>query len=716
MEEFWMYQVRVAIALLVFYLMYQLLFSYRKHFVFNRLYLAFSMALSFLLPFITFTIVREAAPSFVILEDSTLQIVTDVSQSAEPLFDPFQFSLVVYLFGLLYFLVRLITGHLRALYIIKKCHKRRINNQLVSVTPEEIHPFAFYNKVVVPDKALTDKALPLILRHERIHIREHHWMDNLMSEIICALQWFNPFSWLLKNALKTNLEFRADEKTSTPSEAETYQIALVSMASHRGIGTFLTALNSSNLKKRITMMKKKTEFRYAWMGKLAILPLLAILVTGLSKREYSYTTISPTPETLPQVKQTTLSDNLGEILMRLPADTDWDQAAKEKATVQDHELKGSILTNTPGFQPSDQMPVFPGGEEALKDFISKNIRYPRIALENGIQGKVSVSFIVSQTGSVKDARVVNGVDPSLDKEALRVINSMPAWKPGRKDGHPVDVSYTVPVNFELPPDTKRPVEKQLAPPGNPLYIVDGVEYKGNISDLNVADIKEVSVLKGESAMELYGEGAAEGAIVIKTKNKDPLARKEPLIFVDGVKTSQDIKDIDPNTIESISVLKGSSAAGYGKEGENGIILIQLKKAGQSEEPTKILTGERLGNVSTNQPPVTSMLELRRSLAYGIKYPVEAQRSGQQGKVILYARYDENGILKSLSESEPEENPEILDEIVVVGYKPDTPALATNATLKPLTEESKRVLMTHREVNIPEFKGKWIKMQFNFALQ
>ena len=97
----------------------------------------------------------------------------------------------------------------------------------------------------------------------------------------------------------------------------------------------------------------------------------------------------------------------------------------------------------------EDMPVFPGGELALRNWIASHINYPTIAQENGIQGKVYVSFVVGKDGSVSNAVIARGVDPSLDKEALRVINSMPKWKPGMQRGKPVNVSYTVPINFQL---------------------------------------------------------------------------------------------------------------------------------------------------------------------------------------------------------------------------------------------------------------------------
>jgi protein TonB len=97
----------------------------------------------------------------------------------------------------------------------------------------------------------------------------------------------------------------------------------------------------------------------------------------------------------------------------------------------------------------EKMPEFPGGQAALLKFLATSIKYPVIAQENGIQGRVVVAFVVNKDGSVVDAQVVRGVDPSLDKEALRVIGTMPKWSPGEQRGKPVRVKYTVPVQFRL---------------------------------------------------------------------------------------------------------------------------------------------------------------------------------------------------------------------------------------------------------------------------
>ena len=102
------------------------------------------------------------------------------------------------------------------------------------------------------------------------------------------------------------------------------------------------------------------------------------------------------------------------------------------------------------FEIVEQMPEFPnGGMAGLMQYLSKNIKYPTIAQENGTQGRVTVQFVVNRDGSIVDAKVLRGVDPYLDKEAIRVISSMPKWKPGMQRGKAVRVKYTVPVMFRL---------------------------------------------------------------------------------------------------------------------------------------------------------------------------------------------------------------------------------------------------------------------------
>jgi len=107
------------------------------------------------------------------------------------------------------------------------------------------------------------------------------------------------------------------------------------------------------------------------------------------------------------------------------------------------------VEETKVFDVVEEMPQFPGGQAALLEYLAKNIKYPVVAEENGVQGRVIVTFVVERDGSITDVKVVKSVDPSLDKEATRVVKSMPKWQPGKQNGSAVRVKYTVPVQFRL---------------------------------------------------------------------------------------------------------------------------------------------------------------------------------------------------------------------------------------------------------------------------
>ena len=125
-------------------------------------------------------------------------------------------------------------------------------------------------------------------------------------------------------------------------------------------------------------------------------------------------------------------------------DTKVEIAAPVQQVVEEEEVEEEV------FVVVEKMPEFPGGQAALFKFLSENVKYPVIAQENGIQGRVICQFVVNKDGSIVDVEVVRtGGDASLDKEAVRVIKSMPKWHPGQQRGKPVRVKYTVPVNFKL---------------------------------------------------------------------------------------------------------------------------------------------------------------------------------------------------------------------------------------------------------------------------
>jgi len=137
------------------------------------------------------------------------------------------------------------------------------------------------------------------------------------------------------------------------------------------------------------------------------------------------------------------SKDLGDDDMEFDADTDESEAIVVDNSETEEEVDVKIFVIV------EKMPEFPGGDLELRKYIAQNIKYPNIARENDIQGKVYVRFVVTEKGTVENVQIARGVDPLLDQEAIRVVESLPTWKPGEQGGKKVKVWYTVPINFQL---------------------------------------------------------------------------------------------------------------------------------------------------------------------------------------------------------------------------------------------------------------------------
>ena len=688
MEEIVNYLGKVAIAISAFYVVFQFLFRHWKNFRFNRQYFLGSMIIPLILPFITFTVVREAAPTFVLLENSGNEMVINAIPALQKTFSFHQILLIIYFTGLVFFFLRLLSGHIKAIHILRRSQKKQINGIPLYIYPEEIHPFAFFNKIAMPESAIENPAFALIVKHELVHTKEQHWLDNLLSEIICAIQWFNPFAWLMKNALKSNLEFQADEKVVGGNEAEIYQLALVSMANNAGIGTFLTAINSSDLKTRIKMMKKKPGNKYTFARKLIVLPLLAILVMGLANREVKTVTRHIDME----VEKFPVSNEAG---------VPYKFESGETNPVSQYKVKGKV-TDHKGEPVSSAAVIIKGANTGT--ITDSNGDY-EIAVSQQDQ-----SLIFSMTGFGKQEIEISGrseinVTMHPDNNLIQAESKITGRKNEEVAQEEIIIrkaqsKITSKKNEEVA--QKEIIGRKTGNGTQPLFVVNGVIME-SIDHISPDRIKSISVLKNESATTLYGEKGKDGAVVIAMKGQlkpeDYPAAGKPLILVNGNATSANINEINPEDIKSIDVYKGVSAlTKYGDLARNGAIAITLKEK------------------TTANPAITSPQHLRRHIAGEIKYPAAAQQAGQQGRIILYAEFDKDGKITRISETGPESNPEIMDEVVIIGYLPDTPGQATNETLKLLGEESKRVMSSFPKIDIPEFRGKWVKMQLNFVLQ
>ena len=159
----------------------------------------------------------------------------------------------------------------------------------------------------------------------------------------------------------------------------------------------------------------------------------------------------PPPPPPPPVAE---SLNIGDDNTEGPQDFDFNSETEEDAEVEIREVEAEVVEEEEPAEQEvflivEQMPVFPGGDAELRKYLAQSVKYPVIAQENGIQGRVFVKFVIAADGSVTNVEVARPFDPNLDKEAVRVVKSMPKWTPGKQRGKAVRVSYTVPINFVL---------------------------------------------------------------------------------------------------------------------------------------------------------------------------------------------------------------------------------------------------------------------------
>ena len=224
----------------------------------------------------------------------------------------------------------------------------------------------------------------------------------------------------------------------------------------------------------------------------------------------------------------------------------------------------AVTSDDQTFSVVEQMPEYPGGMRAGLEFMARNLRYPTKAREAGKQGRVIVQFVVRKDGSLSDFKVLRPVDPWLDAEAIRVISTMPKWKPGMQDRKPVSVKFTLPVTFMLEGTNSKPKA------GDNDVVVVGYGVRKSEESVDLPTIKlhnpmdELSIT-GDFKIDSVGSSKAFGV--------------SPLVIMDGLEVSDDvIKKLNPKKIQSVSVLKNEAAtAKYGKKGKFGVILITTKR-------------------------------------------------------------------------------------------------------------------------------------------
>jgi len=519
MGVFFIYILKSSVCLVLFYLFFRLLLSKETFHRFNRMALLGVLFFSLLIPCIEVTTRHQVEVQQAVLSIEQLLLMAELEATPANVgavqetsaISWVQIVLLVYLAGILFLACRNIYSLICLFRLIHSGkHEKLEKGVTLVVHNQEIAPFSWMNYIVISRKDLEENGREILI-HEMAHIHHRHSVDLLVADICIFFQWFNPGAWLLKQELQNIHEYEADETVINEGvNAKEYQLLLIKKAVSTRLYSMANSFNHSKLKKRITMMLKEKSNPWARLKYLYVLPLAAIAVTAFARPE-----ISEKMEEISAVKVNDLAEIVQEKVLQDTVKVSKDEKKDDLVVsgVKSKEEEEIVI-----FEVVEQMPEYPGGMSALQKYLSEKIAGSPMKGKAG--GRVMVGFTVAETGKIKDVRVLQSDEASLNQEAERIVSEMPDWIPGKQRGRPVPVKYTVPIRFG---------NIRFAENKQPLIFADGKEISMDAMEkLDPSTIESISVLKDSTSIKVYGKRGANGVILVNTQrgSKTKIQNKE----------------------------------------------------------------------------------------------------------------------------------------------------------------------------------------------
>ena len=519
MGVFFIYILKSSVCLVLFYLFFRLLLSKETFHRFNRMALLGVLFFSLLIPCIEVTTRHQVEVQQAVLSIEQLLLMAELEATPAnvgavqetPTISWVQIVLLVYLAGILFLVCRNIYSLICLFRLVHSGkHEKLEKGVTLVVHNQEIAPFSWMKYIVISRKDLEENGREILI-HEMAHIHHRHLVDLLVADICIFFQWFNPGAWLLKQELQNIHEYEADETVINEGvNAKEYQLLLIKKAVGTRLYSMANSFNHSKLKKRITMMLKEKSNPWARLKYLYVLPLAAIAVTAFARPE-----ISEKMEEISAVKVNDLAEIVQEKVLQdtVKVSKDEKKDALVVTGVKSKEEEEIVI-----FEVVEQMPEYPGGMSALQKYLSEKIAGSPMKGKAG--GRVMVGFTVAETGKIKDVRVLQSDEASLNQEAERIVSEMPDWILGKQRGRPVPVKYTVPIRFG---------NIRFAENKQPLIFADGKEISMDAMEkLDPSTIESFSVLKDSASIKVYGKRGANGVILVNTQrgSKTKIQNKE----------------------------------------------------------------------------------------------------------------------------------------------------------------------------------------------
>ena len=491
MKELITYFIGTLVCSGVLVALYSLLLERRVKFTTCRLYLPSAIILAAIIPALRIPVwdgetIYMQAPVSVGEINATAEIVADEPFSISPA----MLCTAVWALGTLLMLGTMLSQLVRMHRFRRKAASVDFGDFLLLKINDKISSFSFFRTIFVGADTPADD-LKVIIAHEAGHIRHHHSVERIVMELLKAAMWWNPFVWIAARRLTEVQEYEADSEVLLGGCNIDWYINTLLKNLFGYSPDIANGLRDSLTKKRLKMMTMKKDGRYALLRMAAIVPVVAGLITAFSFTAKATQVIYPQPdeakplvvvdgkvyneslETLDTdvIKSITVLKNeaakeayahLGDVsdgvIVIETKEEDKEGAKEEAADKADIVIVGTGSVKKPeeGLSPmlmAEQMPTFKGGDLlTFREWVMRNVRFPQEALENGIYGRVAVSFVIDKEGKLGNIMVLASPDDILSQEVVRVLALSPAWTPGRDGGETVSVKFTIPVDFAVSTD------------------------------------------------------------------------------------------------------------------------------------------------------------------------------------------------------------------------------------------------------------------------
>jgi TonB family protein len=439
------YLIQSAVVWIVAYGFYHMLFRHFTFYTINRWYLLFSLALGLLFPFAIEFIPSHMSTAFIY--NFPVEVVIEGMRRSASLADATSSGIsllgTIYILGFLFFSFRFFYGFIKIYSLYSRGTKLLANGYKLILSPKIKLPFSFFNHIYTNESLMVHEKWNHILQHELVHIKQRHSVDIVLVELLHCAFWFNPVLILYKRALKENHEYLADKKSIEHFGKQEGYISFLLSQHFKGYElTFTNNFFQSQIKNRIIMMNTEKSRKEKLVYYMAPFPLFVALLMGFAACGQPSQSMAPPPPPPPLVSASDVTPPPS------PESTNMIPPPPPPPIETSHLIQDRV------YDMVEERPQFPGGDEALLSFLGSNMHYPDEARTKGVEGRVIVKFVVAKTGAITDAKIVRGIGSGCDEEALRVINSMPAWKPGKDKGKPVNVFFTLPISYKLTDDKK----------------------------------------------------------------------------------------------------------------------------------------------------------------------------------------------------------------------------------------------------------------------